>query len=230
VLQADAYGGYGELYAAQRQPAPILEAACWAHARRKFFVPADIAASARRKAQGKAPAVISPMALEAVQRIDALFEIERTITGQGADQRQAVRQQLSAPLVADLQAWMALQRAKLSRGHDLAKAMDYMLKRGIAFTRFLNDGRICLSNNAAERALRGIALGRKSWLFAGSDRGGERAAFMYSLIVTAKLNDVDPQAWLADVLARIADHPAHQLDALLPWNWRPITASSDIAA
>jgi len=230
VLQADAYSGYGALYAAQRQPAPVLEAACWAHARRKFFVLADIAASARRKAQGKAPAVISPMALEAVQRIDALFEIERAINGQDVDQRQAVRQQLSAPLVAELQAWMALQRAKLSRGNDLAKAMDYMLRRWTAFSRFLGEGRICLTNNAAERALRGIALGRKSWLFAGSDRGGERAAFMYSLIVTAKLNDIDPQAWLADVLARIADHPAQKLDELLPWNWRPITASRDIAA
>ena len=99
--------------------------------------------------------------------------------------------------------------------------MDYMLKRWPAFTRFFDDGRICLSNNAAERALRGIALGRKSWLFAGSDRGGQRAAAMYSLIGTAKLNDVDPQAWLADVLARIADHPAHRIDELLPWNWRP---------
>jgi transposase len=230
VLQADAYSGYGQLYAAQRQPAPVREAACWAHARRKFFVLADIAASAPRKAQGKAPVVISPMALEAVQRIDALFEIERAITGQSADRRHAARQELSAPLVADLQAWMTLQRAKLSRGADLAKAIDYILKRWTAFTRFLDDGRICLTNNAAERALRGIALGRKSWLFAGSDRGGERAAFMYSLIVTAKLNDVDPQAWLADVLARIAEHPAQKLDELLPWNWRPITISSDIAA
>ncbi len=230
VLQADAYSGYGELYAAQRLPAPVLEAACWAHARRKFFVLADIAASARRKAQGKTPAVISPMALEAVRRIDALFEIERAINGQGADQRQAVRQELSAPLLADLQTWMALQRAKLSRGADLAKAMDYMLKRWTAFSRFTDDGRICLTNNAAERALRGIALGRKSWLFAGSNRGGERAAFMYSLIVTAKLNDIDPQAWLADVLARIADQPAQKLDELLPWNWKATASSRDIAA
>ena len=229
VLQADAYSGYGELYAAQRQPAPVLEAACWAHARRKFFVLADISASARRKAHGKAPAVISPMALEAVQRIDALFEIERAINGQGADQRQAVRLELSAPLLADLQVWLVEQRAKLSRGNDLAKAMDYMLKRWTAFTRFLDDGPICLTNNAAERALRGIALGRKSWLFAGSDRGGERAAFMYSLIVTAKLNGIDPQAWLADVLARIADHPAQKLDELLPWNWRPQSAISRAA-
>ena len=221
VMQADAYSGYGELYAAQRRPAPVLEAACWAHARRKFFVLADIAASARRKARSTTPTVISPMALEAVRRIDALFEIERAITGHGADQRQAVRQELSLPLLADLQVWLVEQRARLSRGNDLAKAMDYMLKRWAAFSRFTGDGRICLTNNAAERALRGIALGRKSWLFAGSDRGGQRAAFMYSLIVTAKLNDIDPQAWLADVLARIAEHPAQKLDELLPWNWRP---------
>jgi transposase len=226
VLQADAYSGYGELYAATRQPAPILEAACWAHARRKFFVLADIAAGARRKARSTTPAVISPMALEAVRRIDALFEIERAITGKGADQRQAVRQELSVPLLADLQVWLVEQRARLSRGNDLARAMDYMLKRWAAFSRFTGDGRICLTNNAAERALRGIALGRKSWLFAGSDRGGQRAAFMYSLIVTVKLNDIDPQAWLADVLARIADHPAQKLDELLPWNWRPRSPSA----
>ena len=111
------------------------------------------------------------------------------------------------------------ERAKLSRHADVAKAMDYMLKRWAAFTRFLDDGRICLTNNAAERALRGIALGRKSWLFAGSDRGGERAAVMYTLIQTAQLNDVDPQAWLADVLARINDHKITDLAALLPWRW-----------
>jgi len=108
--------------------------------------------------------------------------------------------------------------------------MDYVLKRWPAFTRFLDDGRVCLSNNAAERALRGIALGRKSWLFAGSDRGGQRAAALYSLIVTAKMNDIDPQAWLADVLARIAEHPARDIDALLPWNWQPPAASRSHAA
>jgi transposase len=219
LLQADAYAGYNQLYVADRTPAPILEAACWAHARRPFFALADIEASARRKAEGKAPAPISPLALEAVRRIDRLFEIERSINGRLPEERRSVRQDLSVPLVADLEAWMHAERPKLSRGSDLAKAMDYMLKRWPAFTRFLDDGRVCLSNNAAERALRGIALGRKSWLFAGSDRGGERAAAMYSLIVTAKMNDIDPQAWLADVLARIAGHPAHRLDELLPWNW-----------
>ena len=221
IFQADAFGGYNKLYEADRKPGALVEAACWVHARRPFFIMADVSANARRKAHGKTTSVISPLALEAVRRIDALFEIERSINGQSAERCRAVRQELSAPLLADLESWLREQRAKLSRGNDLAKAMDDMLKRWPAFTRFLDDGRICLSNNAAERALRGIALGRKSWLFAGSDRGGQRAAAMYSLIGTAKLNDVDPQAWLADVLARIADHPAHRIDELLPWNWRP---------
>jgi transposase len=230
ILQADAYGGYNKLYEAERKPRPIIEAGCWVHARRPFFVLADVAANARRKAQGKTASVISPLALEAVGRIDALFDIERAINGQSAERRRQVRQEASAPLVADLERWLREERPKLSRGNDLAKAMDYLLKRWPAFTRFLNDGRICLSNNAAERALRGIALGRKSWLFAGSDRGGQRAAALYSLIVTAKLNDVDPQAWLADVLARIAGHPARDIDELLPWNWRPRSAPRSQAA
>src|SRR5579872_6260443 len=230
LFQADAYGGYGKVYEPDRKPGPILEAACWAHARRPFFVMADLAENARRKAHGKTSAVISPLALEAVRRIDVLFEIERTINGRSAAERRAVRQEQSAPLVADFEAWMREQRAKLSRGNDVAKAIDYMLKRWTAFTRFLDDGRICLSNNAAERGVRGIALGRKSWLFCGSDRGGERAAVMYSLIVTAKMNDVDPQAWLADVLARIAAHPVQKLDELLPWNWRHRNKQVDQAA
>src|SRR5271169_4851831 len=230
IFQADAYSGYGKLYEAGRSPGDILEAACWVHARRPFFVMADLAENARRKAQGKTPAAISPLALEAVRRIDALFDIERAINGQSADRRKAVRQELSAPLAADLQAWMREQRAKLSRGNDVAKAFDYMLKRWPAFKRFLDDGRICLSNNAAERALRGIALGRKSWMFCGSDRGGERAAVMYSLIGTAKMNNVDPQAWLTDVLTRIAEHPVHRLDELLPWNWQLLRESVSQAA
>jgi transposase len=220
ILQADAFGGYTKLYEPGRAPGPIIEAACWSHARRKFFVLADIAQNARRRAQGKAPAFVSPLALAAVRKIDALFDIERDINGQPASERLVVRQELSLPLVADLEGWMRQERPRLSRHDDLAKAMDYMLKRWTAFTRFLDDGRICLTNNAAERALRGIALGRRSWLFAGSDRGGQRAAMMYSLIVTAKMNDVDPQAWLADVLARIAAHPVQRLDELLPWAWQ----------
>jgi transposase len=137
-----------------------------------------------------------------------------------ATERLAHRQDVVAPLVADLEGWLREARARLSRHNELAKALDYALKRWEAFTRFVGDGRICLTNNAAERALRGVALGRKSWLFAGSDRGGERTAMMHSLIATARLNDIDPRAWLADVLARIADHPASRLDELLPCNWR----------
>jgi len=221
ILQADAYGGYGKLYEPDRSPGLILEALCWSHARRKFFELADLAASARRRAKAKKGADISPLALEAVKRIDELFAIERDINGLKAEDRLAVRRDRSQPLVVELEVWMRNERAKLSRHADVAGAMDYVLKRWVAFTRFLEDGRICLSNNAAERALRGIALGRKSWLFAGSDRGGRRAAMLYSLIVTAKMNDIDPQAWLADVLNRIAGHPARQIDDLLPWNWLP---------
>lgn len=191
---------------------------------------ADVEANARRRAQGKKAVVISPIALEMVQRIDALFDIERDINGQSAELRKSVRQERSKPLVLELEAWMKAQRAKLSRDHDLAKAFDYLLNRWSAFTLFLDDGRVCLSNNAAERALRGIALGRKSWLFAGSDRGGQRAAAMYSLIVSAKMNGVDPQAWLADVLHRIAGYPAHRIDELLPWNWKSASPAAHMHA
>jgi transposase len=226
VLQADAFAGYNALYAADRQPGPIIEAMCWSHARRKFFVLADLAANARR---GKDAPPISPLALEAVKRIDALFDIERVITGLPADQRLAVRREKSAPLVAELEGWLRTERARLSRHSPVAKAMDDMLRRWGSFTVFLHDGRVCLTNNAAERGLRGIALGRKAWLFAGSDRGGQRAAAMYSLIVTAKMNDVDPQAWLADVLAQIADLPQTRLDELLPWNWKAAQERKSVA-
>lgn len=220
ILQADAFDGYNQLYLPGRTPGPIYEAGCWAHARRPFFAMADIEENARRKAAGQKEIALSPIAIEVVRRIDALFAIERSISGQSAEERLAVRQTQSRPLADALHAYMQEQLTKLARGHDLAKAFNYMLKRWACFTLFLGDGRVCLSNNAAERALRGIALGRKSWLFCGSDRGGRRAAAMYSLIVTAKMNGIDPQAWLADVLARIAAHPAHRIDELLPWNWK----------
>jgi transposase len=223
ILQADAYAGFNRLYATDRHPGPITEASCWAHGRRKFFELADIAAKARGTLS-----VLAPLAVEAVKRIDAIFDIEREINGRSIAERLAVRRERVAPLVAQLEAWMRAQRGRLSRHSDVGKAMDYMLKRWDTFTRFLHDGRICLTNNAAERTLRGIALGRKSWLFAGSDRGGERAAVMYTLIQTARLNDVDPQAWLADVLARINDHNIQRLDQLLPWNWK--TAPARLAA
>jgi transposase len=226
ILQADAYAGFNTVYKPDRKPGPITEAACWAHARRKFFELADIAS----KARGKTSAVISPIAFEAVQKIDAVFMLEREINGLSPAERLAVRRRDIAPLVNDFIAWLKSERAKLSRHNDVAKAMDYMLKRIDAFTRFLDDGRICLSNNAAERALRGIALGRKSWLFAGSDRGGERAAIMFTLIQTCKLNNIDPHAWLANVLGRINDHKIHDLAALLPWNWcKPMPSRADAA-
>ncbi|WP_244597480.1 IS66 family transposase [Rhizobium hidalgonense] len=226
ILQADAYGGYNPLFKVDRDPNPLRQAFCWAHSRRKFFVLADIAANAKR---GKNAAPISPMALEAVKRIDGLFDIEREINGLTADQRLERRRRDSLPLVDDLQVWLQTERAKLSRSSPVAEAIDYMLKRWDGFTSFLQDGRICLTNNAAERALRGFALGRKSWLFAGSDRGADRAAFMATLIMTAKLNDIDPQVWLADVLARIADTPITRLEQLLPWNWTPPTVNAQAA-
>jgi transposase len=171
---------------------------------------------AREEAPRRCFPVARPQTRGAVKRIDAIFKVEREISGQTADERLAVRRARVAPLVAGFESWMWAERAKLSRHSEVAKAMDYVLKRWSAFARFL-DGRICLTNNAAERELRGI--GRKSWLLAGSDRGGERAAVMYTLIQTARLNDIDPQAWLADVLALIHDYKITDLAALLPWRW-----------
>jgi transposase len=221
VLQADAYGGYNDLYLADRHPGPARSALCWSHARRKFFELADIAGNVRKN---KPAHDISPVALEAVKRIDAIFDVEREINGMDAAARLAVRQERCRPMVEELRTWLLEARARLSKHNSVAKAIDYMMPpkgdRWEAFTAFLDDGRICLTNNAAERALRGIALGRKSWLFAGSERGGERAAFMYTLIVSCKMNDIDPQAWMADVLARLPDITMSRLPELLPWNWK----------
>ena len=227
ILQADAYSGYNGLYDPSRAQGAITAALCWAHARRQFFELADIAANARR---GKNAAAISPVALEAVKRIDALFDIERGINGLNIDERLRVRREQSAPLLAAQETWLRNERSRMSRSASVATPIDYMLKRWERFARFTNDGRICLTNNAAERALRGFALGRKSWLFAGSERGADRAAAMATLIMTAKLNDIDPLAWLADVLARIADHPMSKLDDLLPWNWAPAKGPRKLAA
>jgi len=206
IMQADAFAGFNSLYDAKRQPAPIVEAACWSHGRRKFF---DLAKLTK-----------APIAIEAVRRIDELFEIERAINGKTPEHRVAVRHEKSKPLVADLEVWLRQQRALVSSKSEIAKAINYSLNRWEAFTRFLDDGRICLSNNAAERAIRCVAVGRKNWTFAGSDSGGHRAAAVYSLIESCKLNDVDPQAWLADVLARLPDYPANKIADLLPWNWK----------
>ena len=185
LLQADAYAGFNPLYAPSRVPGPVTASFCWTHGRRKFYELPDIAAGKRR---GKGVAAISPVALEAVKRIDALFDIEREINGESAERRLAVRRGRCAPLVAEPEAWMG-----------------------------------------AERTLRPLAVGRKSWLFAGSDRGGERAAAMYTLIGTAKLNDVDPQAWLADVLGRIAALPHTRVHELLPWNWKAVRDQTPVA-
>ena len=189
--------------------------ASWAHGRRKLF---DIAKLTK-----------APIAVEAVQRIDEIFAVERTINGRSSAERFAARQQQSKPLVLDLEQYLREQRMLLSAKSDTAKAINYILIRWVAFTRFLDDGKICMSNNAAERALRGIAIGRRNWTFCGSDAGGHRAAAIYTLIETAKLNDVDPQAWLADVLARLQDHPSKRLDELLPWNWKISRPASALA-
>ncbi len=206
LMQADAYAGFNRLYEVSRKPGPIVEVACWAHARRKYV---DLARLAK-----------APIAVEAVDRIGELFAIEREINGLAPEARQAERNERSRPLLAQFETWLRQQRAKLSAKSQTAKAIDYSLKRWTAFTRFLDDGRLCISNNAAERALRGIAVGRRNWTFAGSDEGGRRAAAIYTLIETAKLNGIDPQAWLADVLARLPDHPAKRIAELLPSNWR----------
>src|SRR6202140_3158026 len=173
ILQADAYDGYNELYEPSRSPGPITSALCWAHARRQFFELADIAANARR---GKNAGAISPVALEAVRRIDVLFDIERGINGLAADERLRIRKERSAPVLDELESWLRDKRSRMSRSASVAEPIDYMLKRWNRFTRFIEDGSICLTNNAAERALRGFALGRKSWLFAGSEGAPDPAA------------------------------------------------------
>lgn len=206
VLHADGYAGFNELY---RQRAPggatqIVEAACWAHVRRKFFE--------------LTTAGPTPVAEEALRRIGALYDIEARIRGAPPDVRCRVRHAQARPQLAALGPWLEAERARLPGKSATAQAIRYALSRWPALTRYLDDGTIEIDNNAAERAIRPLALGRKNWLFAGSDRGGERAAAILSLIETAKLNDLDPEAYLRDVLARIADHPINRIDALLPWN------------
>jgi transposase len=206
ILQADAYSGFGALYAPGRPTGAAQEAACWAHARRPFFKLAELKTA--------------PIAAEAVRRIDEIFAIEREINGRPPDERRCVRQARSRPLVEELGRWLRAQQDRVSAKSETGKALSYMLKRWPSFTRYLEDGRICLTNNAAERAIRGIAVGRRNWTFAGSDVGGHRAAAMYTLIETCRLNEVDPRAWLAEVLQRLAAHPARQIDELLPWTWK----------
>jgi len=204
VLHADGYAGFRELYRPEESDRGIVEAACWAHVRRKFF---DLTVAG--------PA---PMAEEALRRIGELYDIEADIRGSPPDERCRIRQQHSAPKVEALRDWFERERARLPGKSAAAQAIRYALSRWIALGRYLDDGAIEIDNNAAERAIRPIALGRKNWLFAGSDKGGERAAAILSLIGTARLNGLDPEAYLRDVLTRIADHPVNAIDELLPWN------------
>ena len=199
ILQADAYSGFGHLY----EGATIQEAACWAHARRAFY---DIHQANQ-----------SPIAAEALQRIRALYAIESEIRGRLPDERALIRQSRAGPLLESLRQWLRETLAKVSKKSELAKAINYVLTRWPALTCYRDDGRIEIDNNAAERSLRTVALGRKNYLFCGSDAGGERAAGIYSLIGTAKLNGLDPEAYLRHVLEHIADHPINRIDELLPW-------------
>jgi transposase len=218
ILQADAYGGFAKLYEAQAVDAKprVREAACWAHLRRDFH---DV-----WKATG------SPIAKDALERIGRLYDIERAITGLSAERRRDERQQRSQPHVRAFRTWCETELGRLPAKGDLAKAMRYALNRWPAFTLFLEDGRVAIDNNPAERAIRPVAIGRKNWLFAGSDVGGETLADAMTIIETAKLSGLDPEAYLADIVARINDHPVSRLDNLLPWNWTPALADAARAA
>ena len=219
-LHADGYAGFADLY----EPEPetgiprLTEVACWAHARRKIYdVHAETGSAAAR---------------EALERIARLFAVEADIRGRSPADRSEARRRRSAPLLAELKSFLDATLAAISGKSSLAGAIRYATSRWTALTRFVDDGRLEMTNNAAERAIRPLALGRKNYLFAGSDAGGRRAAILYTLIETAKMNDIDPEAWLADVIARIADHPINRLDDLLPWKWKlhAETAASSQAA
>ncbi|MCP4381560.1 MAG: IS66 family transposase [Hyphomicrobiales bacterium] len=212
VLQADGYAGFGKLY----ESGAVTEVACWAHARRKFF---DIHA-----ANG------APLAHQALERIGALYGVEKDARHLPPEQRRAIRQSRAGPLLDDLKAWLEATMTRISGKSDLARAIRYARSRWPQLTRYRDDGRLEIDNNAAERAIRAIALGRKNWLFAGSNDGGDRAAAIYSLTETAKLNGIDPEAWLRDVLNRLATHPAKRIDELMPWRWTDDRETHAVAA
>jgi hypothetical protein len=203
MLQADAYAGFEQIY----EVGNIREAACWAHVRRKFY---DLQVAHK-----------SPVAEEALRRIGELYAIEAESRGRKPEERRQVRNERSRPLLESLKQWLEETLGKLSRKSDTSLAVRYALGRWEALMRYCDDGQLEIDNNAAERALRAVALGRKNYLFAGSDRGGESAAAIYSLIGTAKLNGVDPEGYLRNVLSRIAEHPINRIEELLPWNFSP---------
>jgi len=203
TLQADAFAGFNRLY----EKGVITEAACWAHVRRKFH---DLY-----------EAHASPIAKEALERIAALYGIEKEIRGRPPDERQQIRNARARPLLELLRTWFKASLPKLSKKSEVTIAIHYALGRWTPLTRYCNDGSLEIDNNAAERALRAVALGRKNYLFAGSNAGGERAAAMYTLIGSAKLNGFDPEAYLSHILDRIADHPINRIEELLPWNVTP---------
>lgn len=217
-LHADGYAGFGDLYEVDPQTgasAPLIEVACWAHARRKIY---DVHVETK-----------SPAAAQALEMIAWLFAIETGIRGKPPTGRVAARREHAIPILDELRAFLDGTLTKISGKSDFAKAVRYTTSRWTTLTRYIDDGRLEMSNNAAERAIRPLTLGRKNYLFAGSDEGGRRAAIMYTLIETARFNDVDPEAWLADIIGRIADHPISRLDELLPWKWRK-EATQAIAA
>ena len=212
TLQADAYAGFEQIYETGR----IQEAACWAHVRRKFY---DIQVAHK-----------SLVAAEALERIGALYAVESDINGRSPEVRREIRNARSRPLLGSLKQWLEETLVKLSKKSDTAMAVRYALGRWEALMRYCDDGHLEIDNNAAERALRAVALGRKNYLFAGSDRGGESAAAIYSLIGTAKLNGIDPESYLRNVLARIADHPINRIGELLPWNLASESSHSSTCA